>query len=278
MSSFLLNLARRAAGLPVGAVQAPIPAQPGLEVQAPELDASDTAAVPPAPRAESPAVAPAIPRASREALPPPAIQRAPALAEPAPLPQPATPRTAEPARVARPVVSAETVEIPGPSEVAPVTEPATRVVAPQPSPPPAPPPEPEPTRRAAPRPIVRPSVVAGISDIEPSPDDVPAATAWREQDSPRTFAPVDSQGDRPRPTPVIRPATADSPAPLRLPRPAFAVSPTRTTPPPVHVRIGRIEVRGAPAPTPRQPSSQGAPATLGFAGYTRVRTYRNWPR
>ena len=49
-------------------------------------------------------------------------------------------------------------------------------------------------------------------------------------------------------------------------------------PTPIHVRIGRIEVRGTPSPAAQAPRRVASPAPSGFASYLRLRTYRNWPR
>jgi hypothetical protein len=75
------------------------------------------------------------------------------------------------------------------------------------------------------------------------------------------------------PAPTIRPALADSPNLLQFPKLAPASSPTPPSQLPIHVRIGRVEVRAATAPTPT-PAGPGSPAPLGFDGYYRVRNYR----
>jgi hypothetical protein len=75
------------------------------------------------------------------------------------------------------------------------------------------------------------------------------------------------------PAPTIRPAPAESHSLLQFPKVAPASSLTPPSQLPIHVRIGRVEVRAttAPAPTPPGP---GSPAPLGFDGYYRVRNYR----
>jgi hypothetical protein len=199
----------------------------------------------------------------------------------------------ESGRLTETAAPARTVEAAGAREPAPLTEQAALVTMPPPRPPLQT--EREPARHvalrgAAPRPIAEPST-AMVSDLEPAltSDDVLDVLGWgegpaapvaevAEQRGLRTMPLVATAVDRPQTSPVIRPAAADSPAPRRLPAAALAAAPARATPPPVHVRIGRVEVRGTPAPAPRPPSSPAAPATFGFAGYTRVRTYRNWPR
>jgi hypothetical protein len=51
---------------------------------------------------------------------------------------------------------------------------------------------------------------------------------------------------------------------------------SRQAPPVVHVKIGRIEVRGKTSPAPAPPPPKPV-APLGFARYARQRMYRNWP-
>jgi len=72
---------------------------------------------------------------------------------------------------------------------------------------------------------------------------------------------------------MIRPAPADLPL-LQSPKVTSAPSPTSPSQLPIHVRIGRVEVRAnsAPTPTPARPSS---PAPVGFAAYYRMRNYRS---
>ena len=71
---------------------------------------------------------------------------------------------------------------------------------------------------------------------------------------------------------TIRPADAERPTALQFPK---IVSPQLPAEPvPIHVRVGRVEVRGAPTQT----SARSTPVTqapLGFVRYHRMRRYRN---
>jgi hypothetical protein len=75
--------------------------------------------------------------------------------------------------------------------------------------------------------------------------------------------------------------TAIRPAPMPAPFTQFPRSGktdiSEQAPPTIHVKIGRIEVRGKipPASAPQPPKPAVAP--LGFARYARQRMYRNWP-
>jgi hypothetical protein len=78
---------------------------------------------------------------------------------------------------------------------------------------------------------------------------------------------------------TIQPLLAESHEFIHLVKSTPASS---TAPPaqlPVHVRIGRIEIRAATAQTPTSPkptsASPNPPPTVGFEGYHRVRNYRN---
>ena len=76
------------------------------------------------------------------------------------------------------------------------------------------------------------------------------------------------------PAPMIHPAPAESHTLLQFPKTTPVSSPMPPSQPPIHVRIGRVEVRGTTAPTPT-PAKPGQPAALGFDGYYRIRTYRS---
>lgn len=263
MSSFLLNLARRGAGLPVSAIHAPAPSPFSPEVGAPDAGAleADTSenVIDPAPQAPVFQAAPATVQRVQsvqpiqrtgEVLPrPPAIQRfsgAPEASPPAAAPQPAralapsTPAAGAIEATVRPAVLPETALALPPHRMLPAA------ALPE-----------EPPRPAAPGLVTR---ATGSRDL-----------------------PVQDPAEQPAPllaiVPAIRPAVAESPAPLRSLRIAPAPAPPSPAPqPPIHVRIGRIEVRGAPPPPPAQPrSAPAAPAPLGFAGYARIRSYRSWP-
>jgi hypothetical protein len=261
VSSFLLNLARRAAGLPIGAVRAAAPAPFAGEPRAADPDAIGAVMELEAPPPELSAIAPVAAPTMGEVSAIPAIQRAPATTELAPISGlSAPPSGARPDR---------------PTE-ADILAPATQFRRPA---------EPEPpVERAV------PPVGAAVAGVESPAGSVPDLTARRPESPPgpvaapvsapdraRPIAAITAQVDEPRPPPIVRPATVEAPIPRQLPRPAPAAPPGAATPAPVHVHIGRIEVRGTPGPTPRTASSQG-PAALGFAGYTRLRTYRSgWP-
>jgi hypothetical protein len=71
---------------------------------------------------------------------------------------------------------------------------------------------------------------------------------------------------------LIRPAATDPTITLQFPSATAAPQ----SPAPIHVRIGRVEVRGNPPvqqPPIQAPSNESPP--LGFAGYQRLRRYRN---
>lgn len=74
------------------------------------------------------------------------------------------------------------------------------------------------------------------------------------------------------PAPTIRPALAESYTHLHFPQVTPTSAPTPPSQLPIHVRIGRVEVRATTAPTPAR---SGPPAPLGFDGYYRVRNYRS---
>jgi hypothetical protein len=76
------------------------------------------------------------------------------------------------------------------------------------------------------------------------------------------------------PVATIRAALTESSAVLDLPRVPASSPPTPSAPLPIHVRIGRVEVRATTAspPTPAGPSSSGP---VGFDAYYRRRNYRS---
>jgi hypothetical protein len=121
----------------------------------------------------------------------------------------------------------------------------------------------------------------GIPSMVPPRDDPPharvATGVMATPDRPLPISTARAADEAPSAS-VIRPATIDSPIPLRRPRRVGAGPPDAVTAAPVLVRIGRIEVRGALAPSQRQPPSPRPPTPPGFAAYERVRTYRSWPR
>lgn len=76
------------------------------------------------------------------------------------------------------------------------------------------------------------------------------------------------------PAPTIRPALAESHTALDFPRVPSNSSLTPSTQLPIHVRIGRVEVRATTASTPT-PASPSSPAPVGFDAYYRIRNYRS---
>lgn len=76
------------------------------------------------------------------------------------------------------------------------------------------------------------------------------------------------------PAPTIRPALAESHTLFPFPKVTPASASTPPSQLPIHVRIGRVEVRAPMAPTPT-PARSSPPAPLGFDGYYRVRNYRS---
>jgi len=76
------------------------------------------------------------------------------------------------------------------------------------------------------------------------------------------------------PAATIRPALAESHTVLDFPRVPSHSSPTPSASLPIHVRIGRVEVRTTTAsePTPARPSSS---MPVGFDAYYRMRNYRS---
>jgi hypothetical protein len=77
---------------------------------------------------------------------------------------------------------------------------------------------------------------------------------------------------------AVLPSVPESRERFALSRAGEMSRPGEVMPVPIHVRIGRIEVRGTSAPAPQGPRKVTPPAPLGFASYLRPRTYRNWPR
>lgn len=124
----------------------------------------------------------------------------------------------------------------------------------------------------------------GLQSRQPSPDrpetnptgapiEPPAAPeAVPSERSPlAAFTPVAAQPAPPPPRPEVLPMVA--PAPTRPPEVTLPRQPTprEADGRPVHVRIGRIEIRARGPRTPEPPSP--APAIRGFDRYLRVRTY-----
>ncbi|HXB69541.1 MAG TPA: hypothetical protein VNY05_14920 [Candidatus Acidoferrales bacterium] len=261
MSDFLVNLVRRGAGLPVGTIQAPVP----FAVEAPLSNGPAVGVVPGAPPITG---APEMTRPEAQA--PPAHQAiarvaAPARSEPVMAPAAAL----APAVTVAPSPPAATVTSP-PSVVAPAgrtameprieaSEGAVALVAEG---------RPLPDGRATSRRSVRGREYSPGSSIGLLPPE-PQIIAGAHPRIPASIEAVSRQAQGH----AIRPALADSAAAAKLPR----VSPSALQPA-IHVHIGRVEVRAQkPAAPPPQPAKAAPVAPLGFARYTRQRTYRNWP-
>lgn len=101
----------------------------------------------------------------------------------------------------------------------------------------------------------------------------------------QVVSPAELSAERPRvgaqetrepalPAPTIRPALAESHTLLQFPKVTPASLPTSPSQLPIHVRIGRVEVRATTTPTPT-PARPSPPAPLGFDGYFHVRNYRS---
>jgi hypothetical protein len=256
VSDFLLNLACRAAGVSTGAVQPPALSALGDAAGEPEnqamavgaLDVPQSGGTPVAQRAAPPLPQiPPIQRSALEAAPPPTAGRSSSPAGPArPL---EGDLLAPPAPLRRDAPADPIVEHPAPVAA------AWRPIGPRR----------EPDRDAAPFIADDDRAVRRLESAPRAAITVPAS------DGSRSVEPIATRVDGSGPRPLVRPAAAGSPMP-DLPRRASSIPPAAATPAPVHVRIGRIEVRGAPGPPP--PSSRPATAALGFTRYTRLRTYR----
>ncbi len=291
MSDFLLNLARRSAGLApiVGARVGPPAPAPGRDSEpappAAGVRTETTRAAPPrpvetlAPRpmAEPTAAPRAIPMAAPGVAATPAVQRMPAA------PAAAEPTASAPARSVAPA-AAPAVTTP-PAHV--VIEPRAVKAAPRGSLAESPVVAPV-IPGAEPHPIVdAPSataavVPAGVS-VEPRSEETPARPAElsriveivREERS--VLAPSDERTLSEPPLPVA----SVEPAPVRMP-PRASEDAARVEPEPerlVHVRIDAIEIHAAvpePASTrAHAPPPSAAPAG-GFDEFARLRSYAPW--
>lgn len=310
MSSFLVNLARRGAGLPATTIQAPPPSPFGPEIrkQGDELTEAHEAA-----RglrmAEEPATGNA---ASQAPLPASSSEEPMELPSEAPIH-----RTLSIQRLSGTESSSSPIQ----ASIGAIGEPAATASAPSLGPPPVPRQHVIPDRREAqatpmepPKPL-GPAIPPFHSDHEvitevgvegdrhttstmepedkPRPQTHSAALASpsiiNEPDEMQVVSPEEPSADGPwvgvqntrqnarepaLPAPTIRPALAESHTLLQFQKIAPASSPTPPAQLPIHVRIGRVEVRAATAPTPT-PARPSPPASLGFDGYYRVRTYRS---
>jgi hypothetical protein len=277
MSSYLVNLARRGAGLPAATVQAPpfSPFGPEIHAHGDELGEAHV---------------PALERhVAEENATGNASGQAPA-------------RAGSPAGLAS---RAQTHSTPSIQRLA-GTEPGTPAWSaaipstPAPGPTPAPRQQVVPDRRAAAVAPMEPPehLVSTVSPLHADREGVtesdakfgrPVAEAslhasTQEHDAAPDLAPQQPLPDRPPnwspqtrepglPVPTIRPALHESPMLLQFPKATPASSPAPGSQLPIHVRIGRVEVRAPTAPTP-PPADPAPPAPLGFDAYYRTRNYR----
>jgi hypothetical protein len=274
MSNFLVNLARRGAGLPATKIQAPPPLPFGPEIRQHGDELAETPRAGDGPRmaeefaadnAESQAFLPASSAEEISELP----------SETAIDPTPSIQRISRPESV-QPSIAAPAISLPTPSLWPPqpsgrhaishmreaeadFTEPLERFELAVP---------PVHTGREVTTAI---RVAPDIPSLIMTQGERQVSPAERSPKWPRLGA-QETRAQAMRGS-TIRPALADSPNLLQFPKLATASSPTPPSQLPIHVRIGRVEVRAttAPASTPPGP---GSPAPLGFDGYYRVRNYR----
>jgi hypothetical protein len=267
MSSFLVNLARRGAGLPATTIQAPPPSPFGPEIRkqgdglAEELATGNTASQAPLRTSSSeeptelPSEAPTHHTPSIQRLPGavPGTLIQPSIGEPAATtrtpslgPTPASRRHVIPPtfHAEREVITEIEVERGRhtPSPVAQMIEPTSSVAS-------------------APSIMIREPGEGQI--VEP----VELSAEWPRDRAQKTHEPA-------LPAPTIRPGLADSHTFLQFPKVTPTSSPTPPSQLPIHVRIGRVEVRATTAPTPT-PARPSPPASLGFDSYYRMRNYRS---
>jgi hypothetical protein len=106
-----------------------------------------------------------------------------------------------------------------------------------------------------------------------------SAIVIQEPDQQQGVAPPELSPERPMretalPAATIRPALAESHTVLDFPRVPFHSSLTPPSQLPIHVRIGRVEVRATTDSTP-MPPRPSPPRPAGFDAYYRIRNYRS---
>jgi hypothetical protein len=266
MNSFLVNLALRSAGLPLTTIQAPRPSLFGVEIRkqrnglaeahgivrglrlAEERTPGDGTELnsPVQPVGEPAATASEPPPASRQHAIPDRLQAQVTLIEPLN----SLGSALLPFQAHREVITKIDVEqrrytlSPDSRTTEPVGEPGRHASTVAPS-----------------RPIIsEPGARTVVSPAELS-------TEWRRDGAQKTR-------EAALPAATIRPALDESHTLLQFPKTISGSSPTPLSELPIHVRIGRVEVRGATPPTPA-PARPTPPAPLGFDGYYRMRTYRS---
>ena len=285
MSSFLVNLARRSAGLaPVVRTRPSLPpvnAEPVAEIATERgtpsetRDAATRAPVAAMPAATPPADAPMIAMPGVMAMPAPApvpiVQRAPLAAVSTPAPSSAPPMSMRPSESAAPLAPAQQVQA-----LVPAVE---RAIAAE-AMPDAPPAAPLAPRADALVPVIVPANIARgemhieSPRVEPVRESVRIETRVIERDVP-TASEIASNAA----VVTIAPAATEQPpvrgARIEQPSPA----PERT----VHVRIGAIEIHGAapaaataPASPVAVPARNGHAAADSFDNFARLRSYAPW--
>jgi hypothetical protein len=252
MSSFLVNLARRGAGLPVTPIQAPPPSPFGLELrkQGDEPATGNTASPSPL-RANSSEEYREVP-SDAPIHHTPSIQH---LSGPEPSTLIRTPLLGLPLAPRRHLI---------PPTFHVEREVATEIEVEH--------------GRHTPSPIAQ--MIESTSSVASA-----RSIMIRKPGEGQIVQPAELSAERPRvgvqktrepalPAPAIRPALAESHTLLQFPKATPASSPTPPSQLPIHVRIGRVEVRATTAPTPT-PARPSPPAPLGFDGYYRMRNYRS---
>jgi hypothetical protein len=262
MSNFLVNLARRGAGLPATTIQAPPPSPFGAQI-AKHVDAVT----------ETPGAAHDLAMTEQSITGNPATQAAwrVSSSEEHVESSPEAPTHPTPA-VHR--LSGTAPSTPTPPSVA---EPAATIKTPSLEPPPAPPWYVLPNAREdvtaievagdlyTPSSVVHDVEAGGQPGRHASGLSAASAMVIQESGQPQGVA---------LPAPTLRPAPAESHTVLDLPRVPAHAAPTPSAQVPIHVRIGRVEVRATTASTPT-PARPSAPAPVGFDAYYRIRNYRS---
>jgi hypothetical protein len=244
MSSLLVNLARRGAGLPTTTIQAPpsSPFGPEIRQQGNELTEAHVQ-----PSVGEPAATTKTPSLGSPPVPRPQVISPGRESEPARMAP--SERTVTPYPTEREVITKIEVErgrhtsASASHEIEPVGEPA----------------------RHASSVISAPAIL--IQEL-----DERQVVALPELSAERPRIAAQQTPETALPAPTIRPALAESHTLLDFPRVPSNSSLTPSAQLPIHVRIGRVEVRGTTAPAPTRP---GPPAPLGFDSYYRVRNYRS---
>ncbi len=292
MSSFLLNLARRSAGVSIGAPSLP-EVSPVLvpdfgpveetpvdnvagdsELPAVEMKATETAKASILPRTAAPPPvepSPHVGRTTPDSLAELRPQTPKSVEQPLPMMREAVQGTREQEKPRAAPVPA--TEPPLPAKLFDVPE-APKLPGPEPPAPPADPPtlvvesrlvEPKPPAEADRPELATKSTPIGPPGVVETKPSQPRDAARSE---PLVLQPLPVQ-PLPEPLPMVVPAPTPAPETPLPPQPTARESESR----PVQVRIGRIEVRAGTPRAPVSPPSPPAPAARGFGRYARWRTY-----